>query len=161
MKLIILDCGICGSRNMFYIKLLYKFWRCWWHCRLRRNMNVAILYKRVDICDVGPICFIILKSITKLHRSWLFCLVTVLNAENLLIVIIPSVVGAAVLIGYHPWPARSRSTARLLVMRTSVATIYSVMLFGCSETSASLVLNTCIPVWRFREQFSSCAVNKS
>ena len=61
-------------------------------------MNVAILYKRVHICDVGPICFIILKSITKLHRSWLFCLVTVLNAENLLIVIIPSVVGAAVLI---------------------------------------------------------------
>ena len=41
---------------------------------------------------------IILKSITKSHRSWLFCLVTVLNAEILLIVIIASVVGAAVLI---------------------------------------------------------------
>jgi len=41
---------------------------------------------------------IILKSITKSHRSWLFCLVTVLNAEILLIAIIASVVGAAVLI---------------------------------------------------------------
>ena len=25
LKLIVLDCGICGSRTVFYIKLLHKF----------------------------------------------------------------------------------------------------------------------------------------
>ena len=67
-------------------------------CSRNKKVDVSETHCSTHYYAATESLVIILKSITKSHRSWLFCLVTVLNAENLLIVIIPSVAGAAVLI---------------------------------------------------------------